>query len=228
MMKTTNDVRFAHFAGFASFAKTILIVSLAGLVLTLSLMVFSPSGTDVSAQVGVDEGPWLENKTIEEGVIMGDGVVPGGPGFIMVSVFDFKPYYQNMFNTWEYLGPQVHNPGDSADTYLVAGLTLPHDATITKLTLYYLDNSGARNLGLSLTKNTGTGSSYIMATLVTDGTAVAYRTLSTTGIIDSTVDNQNNSYSLYLTLPPDPGSVLIVSNVRVDYEYTSYTPLIAK
>lgn len=227
-MKTTNDVRFARFAGFASFAKTILIVSLAGLVLTLSLMVFSPSGTDVSAQVGVDEGPWFLENTAKGGVLMGDGVVPGGPGFIMVSVFDFKPYYSDWNNTWEYLGPQVHNPHVSSFSYLVAGLTLPHGATITQLTLYYLDNSALHNLELYLTQNNGSGSSFTMSSLVTESTAVAYRTLSTTAIDNSTVDNQNNSYSLYLNLPPDPDDELLVTNVRVDYEYTSYTPLIAK
>ena len=67
-----------------------------------------------------------------------------------------------------------------------------------------------------------------MSGLQTEGTAVAYRTLSTTEINDPIVDNQNISYALYLTLPPDPGDVLIVTNVRVDYEYTSFTPLIAK
>jgi hypothetical protein len=181
-MKTTNIVRFERFAGFASFAKTILIVSLAGLVLILFVMVFSPSGTDVSAQVGVDDGLWFEDKTIEEGVIMGDGVVPGGPGFIMVSAFDFKPYYQDTNNAWVYLGPQVHNPHESSFSYLVAGLTLPHGARITQLTLYYPDNSAAFNLELYLTQSDGSGGSFTMSSLHTDGTAVAYRTLSTTAI----------------------------------------------
>ena len=227
-MKTPNDVRFERFAGFASFARTILIVSLAGLALILSAMVFSPSGTDVSAQVGVDEGPWFLDKTAEGGDLMGDGVVPGGPGFIMVSVFDFRPYYQEMNNAWVYLGPQVHNPHPSSYSYLVTGITLPHGATITKLTLYYLDNSTAYNLELYLTQNNGTGGSFTMASLETEGTAVAYRTLSTTAIDDPTVDNQNYSYSLYINLPPDPGAILRVTNVRVDYEYSSFTPLIAK
>jgi len=159
---------------------------------------------------------------------MGDGVVPGGPGFIMESVFDFRPYYQNAHNKLEFLGPQVHNPDSSSFSYLVTGITLPHDATITKLTLYYLDDSPVYDLELLLVKNTGIGSSYIMADLLTDGTAVAYRTLSTTDIGSPKVDNQNNSYSLYIYLPPDPGGVLLVTNVRVDYKYTSYTPLIAK
>ncbi len=227
-MKTTHKAISTKFANFANIAKTILIVSLVGLALIFSVMIFITEGTEVNAQLGVEDNPWFLDKTTEGANVMGDGVVPGGPGFIMVSAFDFKPYYQEMNNTWEYLGPQVHNPHESSFSYLVAGLTLPHGARITQLTLYYLDSSVTRNLERYLTENDGSGGSFTMSSLLTDGTAVAYRTLSTTAIDNPTVDNQNNSYSLYLTLPPDPDSVVRAVNVRVDYVYTSYTPLIAK
>lgn len=114
---------------FPGFPKSILIVFIVCLTILISTNPF------VLAQVGIPE---RASETALESEIMLDPV-PGGPGFIMVSVFDFQPYgpsYPQAYTGTGLYNPSVDSLGDS-----VTGVTLPNGATITKVTMYFKDNS---------------------------------------------------------------------------------------
>ena len=201
------------------------------IVLLLSVLIFVSTGTHVQGQIGGDDLIFSQDQTGTEGVIEGTGVVPGGPGFIMISPFDFKPLYYHEDDAWSYEFSGhwgVFNPSETDQSWLVAGVTLPHNATITKLTIYYKDSDTTKDFFIGLNRSYIVGDVFSVATLQTSGEATAFRTLSTTEITDRVVDNQNNSYFLSVWFPAGASDSIMLTNVRIDYGYTVYTPTIMK
>lgn len=200
------------------FAKTILIVFMVCLTILIST---NPS---VRAQEGVFGGA---SRNMPESETMLDPV-PGGPGFIMVSPFSFQPY--NKFSEWNYSGGGLYNPSVSMDTYLVAGLTIPHGATITQVTLYYKDDHPEDNISLFFYRGDETGMFSPVASLVPDSDSSDYQSYSVNEISNSVIDNQSYSYYLIVSFPPidSVNGELILTNVRLDYAYTSDLPLVIK
>lgn len=192
------------------------------IVFMVCVTVIVTANSSAKAQVGGENNSLLGNATESE--IMVDPV-PGGPGFIMVSVFDFKPYFSDYEIT--HTGSSLYNASTTQQLILNAGITLPHGATITKVTLYFLDNVSS-NLTLYLAWANGDGYGITMTTLLSAGAQAGFRSVSKTTLSDNIVDNQNYSYFLQLVLPPNASTELRVSNVRIDYEYTVYTPTIMK
>lgn len=208
-MKTKLNLPLSHF-----FKKLpiILLLSIVAIVVTFAY---------VRAQTGGETGI-LQNAPAVEPLA---APVPGGPGFIMVNILDFKPY--NSMSQIAYSGTSFYNPSTTTDGNYVVGLTLPHGATITKLTLYYYDNTVKDAVLYLGWASEGTGA-YI-ANVVTEGVQTAYRSSSNSAaIIDGNIDNQSRSYFLELVLPYGVGSQLRISNVRIDYQYTAYTPVIMR
>jgi hypothetical protein len=193
--------------GFAGFAKTILIVFM------VCLTVFIATTPSVLAQEG------------GENAVLFDPI-PDGPGFIMVNPFDFRPYSST--TPWAFGAmPYLYNPSTTEDAVLEAGLTLPHGATITKVTLYFEDQS-ATNMSLFLNMSASDGYVTRIATIETAGSAVGYQSLSApTNTNHNVVDNRISSYFLELLLPANSSQLLLV-NVRIDYAYTSDLPLVIK
>ena len=190
------------------FAKTILIIFM------VCLTVFIATTPSVMAQQGGEKDILLDP-------------IPDGPGFIMVSPFDFRPYSST--TPWEFGAmPYLFNPSTTLDAVLEAGLTLPHGATITKVTLYFEDNS-ATNMSLFLNMSEIDGYVTRIATIETAGAQAGYQSVSApTNINYNVVDNKISSYYLELVLPANSLSNLELMNVRIDYAYTSDLPLVIK
>lgn len=204
---------------FARYAETILIV------LVLSILIFVSGHSQVQSQIGGDD-PLLPQKDAgTQAVITGDGVVPGGPGFVMISPLSFKPYALD--DEWAYTMGYLYNPGTSQVSTLTAGLTLPHGATLTKVTLYYKD-AVAGSVELRLFQGTSAEGASVLADIHTSESLPTYRYLSTTEIMNPIVDNQNYSYFIAVYLPNNAGTNALLTNARIDYEYPGYLPCIQK
>jgi len=194
------------------------------LALVLCLLIIASANSWVSAQVGGDDGQELQNEPTTGGELTGTGLVPGGPGFIMVSAFDFQPLIPTF--VWSVSGSGIINNGPVIE--MVAGLTLPHGATITKMTLYYRDFNMEKNLRILLMRGDGLTEGLPLADMETFGTADAFRYLSITGFVDPKVDNQLYSYYLMVVFPAASSSDIVLAQVRLDYDYPSYLPTVMK
>ena len=194
------------------------------LVLLLCLLAFSSTTSLASAQVGGDDNPELQDVQTTGGELMGTGLVPGGPGFIMVSAFNFRPL--TLDDTWSMYGSGIINNGPASN--LVAGLTLPHGATITKMTLYYRDVSGTLNLRIILRRGDGLAEGGELANIQTSGSEFAFRYQSVTSFTNPKVDNQLYSYYLVVSFPAAASSDIVLSQVRLDYDYPNYLPTVMK
>lgn len=197
------------------------------LFIALAIAVVLFVGTDalVKAQIGGGDG-----IPIAIGLSGGNSVavdpVPGGPGFIMVSAFEFKPYsgdYSQAYN-----GTLLYNPSATLITDSLAGVMLPHGATITKMTLYFEDNSST-NTFVYLLRAGADGATSIVTSCGSIGAQVGFRTASNqSAVLYPVVDNQNYSYALELVIPGFSGLDIRISNVRIDYEYTANLPVIVR
>ena len=191
------------------------------IVFMVCVTVIVSTNSYANAQMG-GETSLLQNAP--EGEIMIDPV-PGGPGFIMVTSFQFKPYLPNNTN-WAYSGPALYSTSTN-DAYFHAGVQLPDAARITHVTLYYYDNSSA-DMQLLLTTAEGKYWGVAIATVYSVGVENEYRTNYTRPSTPPMVDNQIYGYYLTLKMPGNNGGNLQFTNVRIDYEYTVYTPTIMK
>lgn len=194
------------------------------LILLMSLLALSFAGSRAFAQVGGDDNPEVQSAQTTGGVLTGTGLVPGGPGFIMVSAFDFHPYLPT--EIWSVSGSGIINNGP--EIIMVTGLSLPHGATITKMTLYYRDVSADKNIRLVFSRGDGLTDSIQLANIFSSGTADAYRYLSVTSFVDPVIDNQLYSYYLMAIFPAATSSDVVLAQVRLDYDYPSYLPTVMK
>ena len=62
--------------------------------------------------------------------------IPGGPGFISVSTYGFKPYLPTW--TMAYSNTWMYNDGATSANY-IASVNLPHGANLTKVVFFYYD-----------------------------------------------------------------------------------------
>jgi|LSQX01.3.fsa_nt_gb hypothetical protein len=190
------------------------------LVLNLFVTFFLSKNSFVKAQPGVEPGEELQIEQIEAGVNAEVNEVPGGPGFIMINPFQFRP--RSPSDSWEYISSFLYNPSNEYSS-LVAPLNLPHGATITKVTLYYLDNTSS-NMGLYLVREEANDKVYMAYTSSNNSSKNA----SDSSINSPIVDNQSYSYYLMLGIDAGWGTDLLLTNVRIDYAYNSNLPLINK
>jgi len=210
---TTN---FNH--GFANFAKTILIVFMVCLTFLIST---NPS---VIAKVGFSAST-TQNAIGSETLL---DPVPGGPGFIMVSPYGFRPLNYNCL--WD-VASGVYNPHDTLQTYLVAALTLPQGASINQMTLYFRDYDMGDDLYLSLIRKDAIGFEQTLIGIAPEVYDSNFQYISVSDIAEGleVIDNQSYSYFLFAVLPPWDGTLNIeITNVRIDYEYSNNLPLVIK
>lgn len=148
--------------------------------------------------------------------------VPGGPTFLMISSYQFKA--RSYDAGWSYDGLGLYNLSNGPRSY-DAALTLSNKVTITKLVVYFYDNSTS-DLTVSLWRgDPATGISSTMATVATSDAQDLYRNLSNTSISDATVDQQSYSYIITVDFPGEDSSLRLVA-VRVDYSYGVVLPLV--
>ena len=150
--------------------------------------------------------------------------VPGGPGFYAQSSLHFRPYLP--LYEYDYAGTDLYNPGTGTG-YYEAPLALPNGATITKLVVYYWDNSATLDLTGQLYRVAfdGTGAAP-MAVVSSSGYSAVYSYAETASIVNPVVDQQSYSYLLELTLPPSLDLRLV--GMRIDYAYAVSLPIMMK
>ncbi|NLG41195.1 MAG: hypothetical protein GX544_05780 [Chloroflexi bacterium] len=211
-MKTKFDLHFSRIR------RTILIL----IVLSLFLVTY----TYVLAQIG-EIGDDLLGNTPNVGETITLNPVPGGPGFIMISALDFTPY--DSLTPWAYYSAKLYNPSTTEASTMVSGLTLPHGATITQLTIYYKDDHATIDPLLRLFSTEADGHTLWMAEISSWGSPSPTPNANFTTEIDQpVVDNQNRSYALVLNLPANGLKNIEIINVRIDYAYTNFAPLVTK
>jgi len=149
--------------------------------------------------------------------------VPGGPAFQMVSPFEFRLIDSG--GAWAYYGGGLYNPGPGGAFY-AAALTLPNNITITKMVVYFYDNS-AINLYVTLLRCYTAGLGVdTMAYVASSGTRDTFGNEADESIDYPVVDQQSYSYSIEVSMPPGGGSDLRLIGVRIDYAYNTGLPLV--
>lgn len=150
--------------------------------------------------------------------------IPGGPGFVSTSGYAFYP--RSGSGEVEYLQGFVWNPLPTTDQYFMAPVNLPNGATITKVVIYYYDNS-IDDLIVYLQRIPLVSGIETMATVVSSEYS-GYGWAQTEVINNPEIDLQNYAYYLVVYLKGGNDWTLSLSGVRVDYGYPSYLPLINK
>lgn len=197
------------------------------LVMVLAtVLIFTSVGIPVGAQGGIENGTTSpgEGQTLQgAGTI---AAVPGGPGFIMVHPTAFVP----MQSGWEYsfaFGGALYNPGSGGYIY-GAAVNLPHGAKISKVAVYYYDNS-LKNISVELaTIAMDTVIKFQMAYLLTQGVDPSYRVMEDTSISPDIIDNQNYAYWIEVYIPGGESTGLTIRGIRIDYSYSVNLALINK
>jgi hypothetical protein len=150
-------------------------------------------------------------------------VIPGGPGFQMVSALQFKPWHPTV--SWDFYYLDLYNPGPEFGAYSAA-LTLPDNVTITRMVVYFYDNSVA-DLDVRLWLGDQAGGWGLLADVYSSGALDGYRTASDDWIDYAAVDQQSYSYALEARLSADSTN-LRLAGVRIDYAYSVDLPLVLK
>ena len=192
----------------------------------LSIVLIITTNTYVSAKFGGLKADAVQTEPTGVEPNNAVEVVPGGPGFIMVSPFDFIPVdhdqeYSHVNELGAFIG--LYNPG-TKDSRLAAGLTLPHGASITKLTLYFVDNS-PNDMWMDLKKTSADGSFSTLASLYSYGQSSEVL-ISTDKVNLVVVDNQINSYHLIIGFQGNVSTSLRFVNARIDYAFTTNLPTV--
>jgi hypothetical protein len=150
--------------------------------------------------------------------------VPGGPGFLMVNAYQFRPYIPDLSE--DYFNDELINPGPGSKFYQAA-LTLPDNVSITGMVVYFYDNV-PQDLVVALWRfDPSTGNHLEMATVASSGALVQYRNAADTSIIEPGVDQQSYSYYVEAGMP-GVGNTLRLAAVRIDYGYQAQLPFVTK
>ncbi|MCJ7695018.1 MAG: hypothetical protein MUO40_06270 [Anaerolineaceae bacterium] len=202
-------------------------IKLNHIILGLAVIMFMLStNAVVIAQVGESENglPGTISKATapEQRAPM---VVPGGPGHVMLTAFDFQP--RSMDTQWAYAdGLELYNPGIGQGIY-IAPVHLPDGATVKQVVLYYYDDV-EENLNLSLSRSeAGGGIIESMAVIIPTGTG-GYSYDYDSIISYAQIDLANYSYYLGLLLKGGAGDKLTLLQVRIDYDYPTFLPTVLK
>lgn len=197
------------------------------LVVVLAIvMIFASAGIPVGAQGGIHDG---STSQVEGQTLQGAGTnaaVPGGPGFIMIHPTAFVP----INSTQEYAfggGGVLYNPGSSYALY-EAAVNLPHGAKVTKVVLYYYDNSTAGVWMALAAKNMDGNDLQILAYLETSGAEDVDRLMEDTTITADTINNQSYAYWIEVSIPGGQPTNLMIRGIRIDYSYPVNLPLIER
>jgi hypothetical protein len=157
----------------------------------------------------------------------GGGPVPGGPGFVVLNSFDFKPYSQ--IASYQYAGTLLWNLGDYS--YYIAPVHLPQGATINQVVAYYIDNDGVIGKDIEidmLLLNDFTTSGDVMAAISSEGLPISslINYAVTSSIFYPVVDNSRYSYLVQVGMPNSANVAL--SAVRIDYTYSLSLPAVMR
>ena len=151
--------------------------------------------------------------------------VPGGPGFISVGSFGFRPYTPGI--AYDYTGGRLYNKAVTTEVFL-APVHLPHGAIVTQVVLYYVDNGPADiRVYLWATPLDNPPAETSIVDMTTSGASPDPRTLIITNFPNGNViDNRSNAYTVSLDLPS--GASYRIGGVRIDYAFPVNLPIILK
>lgn len=203
-------------------ASAILTMLLFTLILTVST-----SAAQVDGQIGQGAGSLTQGPIPVVNSPEGGGPVPGGPGFVILNAFDFKPYSQT--TGYLYSGTLLYNPGPDGLNNYMAPVHLPQGATINQVVAYYLDNDSTEGqdlvIRLYLCNDFGMGADS-MAEIEVPGAEPGIIFNITPIITYPVIDNSRYSYAVQVTLPVSDWVAL--SAVRIDYTYSVSLPAIMR
>jgi hypothetical protein len=201
------------------------VLGIFALLLCTLILSVSNSAAQVTGPVVPGNVPFIQGPVPEVNGPEGGGPVPGGPGFVILSGFDFKPFYQT--SNYSYTNALLQNPGSGMGIY-IAPVHLPQGATVNQMVVYYLDNDGSNNLQVELRQcNNMTSLCAYMATIYSSGPPLVGNTYTVTSEIDyAVVDNAIFSYMVNIYLPNS--GLMGLSAVRIDYTYTTSLPTVIR
>jgi hypothetical protein len=150
-------------------------------------------------------------------------VIPGGPGFQMVSALQFKPWHPE--TAWDFYYLDLYNPGTEFGSYSAA-LTLPNNITITRMVVYFYDNS-VNDLNVLIWFGNQTGGWGQLVNVWSSGAYDGYRTVIDDTIDFPDVDQQSYSYVIEARITADSTN-LRLAGVRIDYAFVNDLPLVIK
>lgn len=197
-------------------------------VILAIILIFTSVGIPVGAQGEIEDGTTslVEGQTLQDAGT--NSAIPGGPGFIMIHPTAFIP----MVSTWVYSfgvgGGALYNPGNDG-SYYEAAVNLPHGAKVTKVVLYYVDNSTTEDIWMVLSAmSMDTIDLVNLAHLASSGADINNRVLEDTSILPNTIDNQSYAYWLEVGLAGGQSTNLRIRGVRIDFSYPLNLPLVTK
>ncbi len=181
----------------------------------------------IQAQVAAQEDDPLDLDVEKARDDTGERVaIAGGPGHIMLSAYEFRPIDPQ--TSWAYgSGVELYNPSSTVG-YYIAPVNLPDHASITQIVFYWWDGAPAEDICLGLNApEAGTYNVQLVAIICSvgiDGPGVTVYTLPTPELVDLS----DTAYYFYLTIPGGYSCGLTLMEVRVDFNYPAYVPLVSK
>jgi hypothetical protein len=151
--------------------------------------------------------------------------VPGGPGFVSIGAYEFKPYSQSI--DYDYTGGRLYNKAATTEVFL-APVHLPHGAIVSQVVLYYVDN-GPLDIRVYFwaTPLDSPSAEIKLVDVTTSGASADPKTLIITNFPNGNgIDNQSNAYMISLDLPS--GSSYRIGGARIDYAFPVNLPAVMK
>lgn len=150
-----------------------------------------------------------------------------GPGYASIVGPAFQPVFTS--TSFRYFHMQVRT--ETGSGFYVAPLSVPQGATLNQMTLLGYDDDPSNVLQVTLYRAFG-GRGFIeqIATLDSTGANADFELSTTTDLARSVVDNEKYGYYVELTLPA-PSAVnfgLVLSRVRVGYDYAQNLPVVVR
>lgn len=146
----------------------------------------------------------------------GNTVEAAGAGYISIPAAAFQPAVDGF--DYNNTGFYIVNL-DGVSTSYVAPVSLPHGATVTKVTFYYDDGSASNYASASLGRTNLLGLVDSMATILSDD---GKGSKADTTIDYAVVDNANYGYYAAITLWD---SSMYGFGLVIEYNYATYLPL---
>jgi hypothetical protein len=164
----------------------------------------------INDSVGIGTNtPTKKFEVIGDGHIHGNLSWLGKTGYVSVPAAafdiggDYGSYINNGNAVWGTIG-------------FLAPVYLPHGATVTKVTFFWMDDNALDEGRLSLTQSYMNGAGGNMATLYTSGDSPASDSSFTESISNSTIDNTTNAYFLHF----HPYTDIELHGVKIEYTFT--------
>jgi len=195
-------------------------------VLVMVLILLVSTGTFALAQEGGGEETMVIPGSSGSPSVQ-QAPVPGGPGFLMIPAAAFTPAFPDTIYTNHVV---LESQAGSSNIIYMAPVNLPQGATVTKFVLYFNDTDLTQSVLADLFRHpVPGGETFMMASVSTLVDLLGSWTYRADTTIDNgpLVDNQANMYYIRIQLPTSSYD-LMVSGVRIDYDYPVMLPSVTR